>query len=273
MKTRFGTSGNPPNFFKSEYGGDRINAIDWIKSVNLNAYEYMMTYGARASEEKAKYLAKKSKKLDVKISVHGPYYVVLTSDKNQVRENSVKELVKTLKLSEIMNAEKVVFHPGFRQDNALKKCINGIKEVMRIYDGKTRILPETAGRISQLGNLKEIIKICEKTGCEPCIDFAHIHATTNGSLKNEGEFKKIITEIEKNLGNKVVKRLHCHFYPTEFTERGEKVHRAVMEKDVFPRFIDFAPIIKEFNMKPTLISESKDSQDIGALQMKRILGL
>jgi len=26
-------------------------------------------------------------------------------------------------------------------------------------------------------------------------------------------------------------------------------------------------------MKPTLISESKESQDMGALQMKRILGL
>jgi deoxyribonuclease-4 len=271
MKTRFGTSGNPPNFFKSKYGKDRINAIDWIRSIDLNAYEYLMTYGARTSEEKARYLAKKSKKLDVKLSVHGPYYVVLTSDKKQVRENSVKELVKTLELSELMNAKSVVLHPGFRSINAIKKFIDGIKEVGKIYNGKVKILPETAGKISQLGNLKEIIKICEETECEPCIDFAHVHATSNGSLKDEESFRKIILKIEKSLGNKVVKRLHCHFYPTEFTEMGERVHRAVMEKNVFPRFIHFAPIIKEFNMHPTLISESKDSQDIGALEMKRIL--
>ena len=44
MKIRYGTSGNPPNFFKSKFGKDRVNAPDWIKSIGLNAYERMMTY-------------------------------------------------------------------------------------------------------------------------------------------------------------------------------------------------------------------------------------
>jgi deoxyribonuclease-4 len=83
---------------------------------------------------------------------------------------------------------------------------------------------------------------------------------------------KIVVEIEKRLGNDVLKNLHCHFYPVEFTAKGEKVHRAVTEKDVFPVFEPFAELIKEFNMFPVLISESKDSQDIGALHMKEVMG-
>ena len=59
---------------------------------------------------------------------------------------------------------------------------------------------------------------------------------------------------------------------TYVTEKGEKVHRAVMEENVFPRFDGYAELIKEFQMEPTLISESKNSQDIGALEMKRMMG-
>jgi deoxyribonuclease-4 len=270
-ETRFGTSGNPPNFFKSKFGDDRKNAIDWIDSIRLNAYEYMMTYGARTKEEKAKYLAQKSKQLDVEMSVHAPYYVVLTSDKQKVVENSIKEMIKTLRLAELMNSKKVIFHPGFNSKNALLKCTKGLQKIMRTCDNKMKILPETMGKLSQLGSLKDVITICGETGCLPCIDFGHLHARSLGGLKEKEDFRKIITEIEKKLGKSIIKNLHCHFYPVEFTGKGEKRHRAVTEKNVFPKFEQFAPIIKEFNMNPTLISESRDSQDIGALQMKEIL--
>ncbi|MBU3940810.1 MAG: hypothetical protein KKH88_02720 [Nanoarchaeota archaeon] len=133
------------------------------------------------------------------------------------------------------------------------------------------ILPETMGKISQLGSLNEVITICENTECKPCIDFGHLHARNLGTLKDEKNFKNILTQIEKRLGNSTLKNLHCHFYPVEYTEKGEKRHRAVMEKNVFPQFKHFANLIKEFKMHPTLISESRDSQDIGALNMKKTM--
>ena len=81
-------------------------------------------------------------------------------------------------------------------------------------------------------------------------------------LETESIFNSYSQEISENKNN---------FYPIEYTDKGEKVHRAVTEKNVYPRFIDLAPLIKEFKMFPTLISESKNSQDIGALEMKRIM--
>jgi len=73
------------------------------------------------------------------------------------------------------------------------------------------------------------------------------------------------------MGKNVLKNLHCHFYPVEYGDKGEKFHRAVMEKDVFPQFKPFGELVKEFKMFPTLISESKNSQDIGALHMQDVM--
>lgn len=271
-KIKIGTSGNPPNFFKSEFGKDRINALDWISSIGLNAYELLMTYGARTKPENAKIIGDKAKKLNVSLSVHAPYYVVLSSPKQEVFENSIKELVKTLKLAEVMGAEKVVFHPGFKNhEKAMENCINGIKEVKKIYNGSVKLLPETMGLKSQLGSLQEVLQICIETDCEPCIDFAHIHAREGGILKNKENFENIVVEIKEKLGEEILRRLHCHFYPVEFNEKGEKKHRAYNEKEFHPQFENFATIIKEFGMEPTLISESRDSQDLAALEMKKIL--
>lgn len=269
MKIRFGPAGNPPNFFKSKFRRDRLNAPEWCHSIGLNAYERQMTYGARMRKEDAVKLGELARKFDVELSIHGPYYVVLTSDKARVFNNSVKELIKTANLAKLMGASKVVFHPGYGKDTS--KVIKGIKLVEKEKPDGVFICPETMGKISQLGSVKDVITICENTECLPCIDFGHLHARTLGSLKKKEDFRKILVEIEKRLGKDALKNLHCHFYPIEFTDKGEKVHRAVTEKNVFPKFEPFAELIKEFNMYPTLISESKDSQDIGALHMKKVM--
>lgn len=275
VKIRFGPAGNPINFFKSDLGKDRLNAPVWCRSVGLNANERQMTYGARMKEEDAIRFGKLAKKHDVKLSVHGPYYVVLTSTKENVVKNSIKELTKTCYLANLMGAKKVILHPGFytgrSKKEVLKQFIRNLRIVEVNKEKQVKVLPETMGKLSQLGDLNEVLSICENTESEPCIDFGHLHARNLGSLKEEEDFKKILIEIEKRLGRKSVKNLHCHFYPVDHGEKGEIRHRAVHEKDVYPVFGPFAEVIKEFKIYPTLISESRDSQDIGALHMQKVM--
>ena len=270
MAIRFGAAGNPMNFFKSEFRKDRFGVLEWSKKLGLNAQERQMTYGARMKEEDAVRFGKLAKKFEIALSVHGPYYVVLTSEKPHVVENSVKELIKTARLAKLMGATKVVFHTGFGKD--VNSVIRGLKRVEKDKEEGVVICPETMGKLCQLGTVDDVLTICENTESEPCLDFAHVHARTQGSLKDKENIRKILIEIEKRLGKRSLKKLHCHFYPIEYTEKGEKVHRAVMEENVFPRFDGYAELIKEFQMEPTLISESKNSQDIGALEMKRMMG-
>jgi deoxyribonuclease-4 len=229
----------------------------------------MLTYGARMKEEDAIELGKRAKKHDIFLSVHGPYYVVLTSDKQKVIRNSINEMIRTMRLSNLMQAERIVLHPGFGRD--INRFIKNIRTIEKDKPESIRILPETMGRLSQLGSLSEVLEICEQTECIPCIDFGHLHARTQGSLKEKEDFRKILVEIEKRLGKKALKTLHCHFYQIEFTEKGEKRHKPANEKNAYPKFEPLAGLIREFNMFPVLISESMNSQDIGALQMKKIM--
>jgi deoxyribonuclease IV len=266
---KFGAAGNPMNFFKSELRRDRFGVLEWSKQIGLNAQERQMTYGARMKPEDAVKFGKLAIKNKINLSVHGPYYVVLTSEREGVFGRSVKELIKTCGLAEKMGATKVVFHPGYGRD--VRQVIKGLKLVEKDKPKSVVVCPETMGKISQLGSLNEVIEICEKTESRPCIDFAHLHARTLGKMKTSDQFRAALIEIEKRLGKRVLKNLHCHFYPIQYTDKGEKVHRAITEKNVFPRFKDFAPLIREFKMTPCLISESKNSQDLGALEMKKIM--
>ncbi len=272
LETHYGTSGTPPNFFKSKLGKKRVNAVEWVSSIGLNAYEYLMTYGAKTAPEVAEQIGKKAKELGIALSVHTPYYIVFTSEKEGVFENSVKEMVKTLNLAEIMGAEKIIFHPGFHNSgNPIDRIVKGIKEVKKRYKGPVKILPETMGKFSQVGSLDEILEICRRTGCEPCLDFGHIHSR-GGILNSAKDFKSLLLKVKKQIGMKKLKKVHCHFYPVEFNSKGEKKHRAYFEEEYLPKFEHFLPVIKEFKMTPTLISESRDSQDGGALYMKKLMG-
>lgn len=266
---RFAASGNPLNFQKSELGKQRFGILEWSKNLGLNAQERQMTYGARMKEEDAIIFGQMAKKFNIELSIHGPYYVVLTSEKEKVGENSIKELIKTSNLARLMGARDVVFHPGFGKDTST--IIKRLHIIEKDKPKEVKLCPETMGKISQLGTVEDVIKICENTECVPCIDFAHVYAKSLGKIQTTNDFRKILEEIEKRLGRDILKNLHCHYYPVEFTDKGEKVHRAITEKNVFPRFIDFAPLIKEFKMTPYLVSESHNTQDLGALEMKKIL--
>jgi deoxyribonuclease-4 len=226
-------------------------------------------------EEDAIELGKRAKELDIGLSVHGPYYVVLNSKRSEVVKNSIEEMKRTIHLSDLMGSKKIVFHPGFGKE--YQKIIAALHILEKDKPKDVKILPETMGKHSQTGDLNEVLSICENTESDPCIDFGHLHARGLGSLNEEKDFREILVEIEKRLGREVLKKLHCHFYPIEFTEKGEKKHKGARDKDAFPKFEPFANLIREFKMEPTLISESKDSQDIGALHMrdvmKKILGI
>ena len=239
------------------------------KKLGLNAQERQMTYGARMKEEDAKIFGELAKKFEIELSVDGPYYVVLTSEKTKVGENSIKELLKTSRLAELMDAKRVVFHPRFWKDTSL--IIKRLNIIEKDKPKNVSLCPETMGKLSQLGTVEDVIKICENTECFPCIDFAHVYAKSLGKINSTQDYKKILEQIEKRLGKQILKNLHCHFYPVDFTQKGEKVHRVVTEKNVFPRFLDLAPLIKEFKMTPYLVSESKNTQDLGALEMKQIM--
>ncbi|MFW6378529.1 MAG: TIM barrel protein [Nanoarchaeota archaeon] len=275
-KTRIGTSGNPPHFFASQYGKDRLNAPAWIAEIGLDAYEVLFTHGVRMTDERAQIMGSTARKNDVQLSVHCPYFAVLTSEKEEVVIKSRERVKQSLWKASIMNATSAVLHPGYYTgEKPLERLRKELKQLSRWKEEqsiKTTINPEVMGKVSQLGTVDEVLELSsELEGVRPCIDFGHLHARTQGSMQTKEDFMKVFENVERKLGAEEVKRLHCHFAPLEFDAKGEVRHRMHTEKEFKPHPEPFCDAIKEFGITPTIISESKDSQDTAAIEIQEYL--
>ena len=107
-KIIFGPAGNPIGF-----KGKSTQACSYIAQEGLDAYEYQATYGVRIGENSAKELRKNSEENKIRVSMHAPYYINLSSQDPEVIERSIDRLVQSARAAEWMGAYRIVFHPGF----------------------------------------------------------------------------------------------------------------------------------------------------------------
>lgn len=269
---RIGTAGNPANFYKTKYKKDIMNCPLWLKEIGLSAYEFQATHGVRTPKHRAELLRDNAKKANIALSIHAPFFVVLTSKDPEIVSRSVQRMVKTVELAEIEEATKVIFHPGYYHDsseNSKKQCIEGlIKIIEETKNSNVIICPETGGKKSALGSMDELIELDKiHKRINLCIDFGHHHARTDGSLKSAKDFKKLLEYVENEIPGRI-QNLHCHFSPLIYTEKGEKNHVSGYEKGMGPDYRHLCEAVVELSLSPTIICETQDTQDIMALKIK-----
>lgn len=266
-----GTAGIPISATdKTTFGG-----IKRIRELGLNALEIEFVRKVYLKNEVAKKIGKFAKDLEVKLSVHAPYFINLCSQEKSKLEASKKRILDSVERAYYMDAYIVVFHPGYygklskeqAYEKVKKACID-LREKIRNNGWDSVLLGlETTGRIKQFGSLEENIKISKEVrGCVPVIDFAHIFARKGGKIN----FKEVLDKVKKLK----LKILHTHFSGIEFSlakEGGnEKKHLNLIE-GAKP---DYKPLIKEIKkgVNITLISESPNLEK-DALFLKKMLSL
>ena len=276
-KPRFGPAGVPPQL-RLEHA-HLEDVPEFLQKEGLDAFEYEAIYWSdkpQISKAEAKKLLTKAKKHDILLSVHGSYYINLCGEKTVI-ERSKKRLLSCILAADWMQARIVVFHPGYyggqppqMAREKISKTINELVETMRSLGIKhVHLGPETAGKLSQYGSIDEILDLCEAAEqTSPVIDWAHVHARGNGSLKTADDFRKIIEKVDEHLGAEVAKKLHCHFTGVEFNASGERRHHPIGETHG-PNFKLLANIIVELGLAPTIISESP-LLDVDAMKMRSI---
>lgn len=294
MKRRalFGVAGNPPNFWQTDFRKDRANAAQWLQTIGLDALEIQCGYGVRMPEERAIAFRQNAEQYGIELSLHGPYYISLGSENPKKIENSLNELRKACELAHRIGSDKVIFHLGSignDRETARTRAIEALQRFEKENDlEQVHLFPEIAGKIRQLGSLEDVLAICEAVKCAwPCLDLAHLHARNRGSLRTKDDFAAVINAVEARLGEETLKHLHIHLYPVEWGSHGEIQHKAFHDKlpetqqlclfpseqdhDVvyLPRYEPCLELIVERQLYPTVICEAKDSQDLGALEMKR----
>jgi len=255
MPVRIGTAGSPL--------GSTLDGIKYLKDAGLDAMEVEFTYGVRMKNDLAERIGLMQEKTGIALSVHAPYYINLASlDKSKVIA-SKKRILDSCEKAHLMNASPVVFHPGFYQDrdpnsvyDLIRDQITDLKESIEKKGWNVSLAPETTGKASQFGDIVELIKLSEETGCRICIDFSHIYARNLGKIDYGLVFKLL----------KGFKHIHSHFSGIEFTSKGERRH--ILTDRAF--FEPLARQILDRKANITLINESPNPLD-DALMMKKCL--
>ena len=278
-RTRFGPAGTPPMF--RLMGGRTVDTPRLLHEEGLDAFEYpAVRWGGtpQIKEADARRLGDEAKQNDVRLSIHGSYFINL-SGKREIVEASKQRLLACATAADWMDAYVMVFHTGFygkfEKDYALKTCIDALKEVsgeMKARGLRVKLGPETMGRKSQVGSIDEIITLNrEIENTQLVLDWGHLHALHQGTFKTPEDMRKVAEKIERELGNAVLRGMHCHFSKIEFGAVGERRHHPIDEAAFGPEFNHLAEVILDFGMHPTVICETS-MLDVDALKMKEILG-
>jgi len=130
---------------------------------------------------------------------------------------------------------------------------------------------ETMGKQAQIGTYQEIVDFCKiAPNYIPTFDFGHINALGQGCLKSKEDYLNILTYSIKELGFEKINNCHIHFSKIEFSAKGEVKHLTLDDSLYGPEFQPLAEAIKELNLNPIIVCESKGIMAIDAKKMQDI---
>ncbi len=277
-QTRFGPAGVPPTFRLLKAKMPDVPGL--LREEGLDAFEYQASrWGDKPQikREDAEKLGAEAKKHDIRLSIHGSYFINLAG-KDDVIQASKNRLIAGAIAADWMGAYVLVFHAGFygkfEKSYAFKGCVKALKEVnqtMKDMGLKVKLGPETMGRKFQVGSIEEIMTICQEVeDTQLVVDWGHLHARDLGAFRKVEDMRAVAEKIEKTLGIETLRNMHCHFSKIEFGSQGELKHHTLDEPRYGPEFDMLAKVLIDFKMHPTMICESP-ILDIDALRMKQTL--
>ena len=268
-RLRFGTAGIP-----NSTKGDTLQGIKDVKKLGLGSFELEFVRSINISEEKTELVKKTAKENDVVLTCHAPYFINLNSQDPKIFHASVGRIVNSAKIVSLCGGYSVCFHAGFYQKQDPKKVYENIKKgfkkitnEVKEFDKNIWIRPEISGKISQFGDLKELIKLSKEFDqVLPCIDFSHLFARSIGKNNTYEEFNEILEQTEK-LGKDALNNMHMHVSGIAYGDKGEKNH-LILEESEF-NYKDLMKVLKEFKVKGCLTCESPNIEE-DALLMKKV---
>jgi deoxyribonuclease-4 len=270
---RFGTGGSPISTkqVKDENGKNlsvRESAIYRLEELKLDHIEQEFVHGVRIKEEDAKTLGKLSEEKGITQTIHGSYYINLSSKEEDKREASVDRVYKAMWAGRLIKAKSVTFHAAYYQDLDRQEVSDIVKEgVLKMFqkfdslDNLPLLSIETPGKVSQWGDVEEILKVADeinqkhgKFTTSICIDFAHLHARTNGEINDHDQFINILNQVENVLEKESLEHLHMHMSGINYSEKGERNHLNLEKADLNYKKVLQALIDK--NVSGWLVCES-----------------
>jgi deoxyribonuclease-4 len=205
------------------------------------------------------------------LSVHAPLAGFLGHvERDKKHRMAIGMLDHSAGVAVACGAELVVLHPGFllgrSREDALAAVVEQLGELRERLEGKGRGVPfgvEVMGRVNELGTAEDVFAIAAQlTWVRPVLDFAHLHAVTDGGFTDVEPFAGVLS-----IADSILERgapFHVHFSDIQFANRNETKHLPYGEGTL--RAEPLAEALRKFKRPATVISESPDEASSQAIR-------
>jgi deoxyribonuclease-4 len=200
------------------------------------------------------------------LSVHAPLFGFMGHVEASGRKfaSAVGALDRSAGIAAAAGAAPVVFHPGFllgrTREDALDAVVAQLQGLRERLEAKDRAVPfgvEVMGRVRELGSLDDVVEIAARTGwVRPVVDFAHLHATSDGAYLEVEAFETALAAVDEVLEPGAP--FHIHFSDIAFANRNETKHLPYGEGTL--RAEPLGEALARFDRPATVISESPDEE-------------
>jgi deoxyribonuclease IV len=207
----------------------------------------------------------------IALSVHAPLPAFLGHVERGKKFNmALGMLDHTAGIAIAAHAEVVVFHPGFllgrEREQALDDVVSHLGDLHARLEKKGRLVPfgvEVMGRVRELGTADDVFVISERTGwIRPVIDFAHMHATSDGAFTDVDAFASVLERADELLAEGAP--FHIHFSDIAYANRNETKHLPYGEGTL--RAEPLGEALSRFERPATVISESPGEESHQAVK-------
>src|SRR5918992_5113983 len=211
----------------------------------------------------AEQFGKLARRHRIALSVHAPIAGFMGHvERDKKQRMAIGMLDHSAGVAKSAGAELVVFHPGFllgrEREAAIAAVVEQLAELRERLEGKDRAVPfgvEIMGRVNELGTADDIFAISAQLDwVRPVLDFAHLHATSDGAFTDVERFADVLTRADELLEPDAP--FHVHFSDIAYANRNETKHLSYGEGTL--RAEPLGEALARFGRPATVITESPD---------------
>ena len=208
----------------------------------------------------------------IALSVHSPIAAILghLPGDEQKRKRAFGMLDHTAGVAVACGAGVVVVHPGYllgrAREAALESVAKDLSDLRQRLEAKERSVDfgvEIMGRVRELGTAEDVFWLAARfEWVRPVIDFAHLHAVTDGAFVAEETFAGILAAADELLDPETP--FHVHFSDIAYANRNETKHLSYGEGTL--RAEPLRDALARFERPATVISESPNEESHQAVR-------
>ena len=267
MKTRFGPARVP----------SRENpeaAIEMLLERGYSACEidFEGSFWMKPEWEWAGRFGELAKEHGIALSIHAPIAAILghlASDEGK-RKRAFGMIDHSAGIATAVGAELLVVHPGYllgrEREAALEAVAEDLAALRERLEPKGRTVAfgvEIMGRVRELGTPEDVFWLSARFDwVRPVLDFAHLHAVTDGGFTEPEPFADVLGVADDVLEPGAP--FHVHFSDIAYANRNETKHLPYGEGTL--RAEPLREALDRFERPATIISESPNEESHQAVK-------